>query len=58
MEKLKFDRRCGLERREFFYTEHTPEKRSGDDRRVGKNWKKRLLIKTKDKINNFINTWL
>jgi hypothetical protein len=57
MEKLKFDRRCGLERREFYYTEYTPERRSGDDRRVGKNWK-RLLIKTKDIINNFINTWL
>ena len=51
MEKLKFDRRCGLERREFYYTEYTPERRSGADRRVGKNCKKRYLIKT---LNQFV----
>ena len=28
-------RRIGIERRQFFYNEHVPERRSGEDRRIG-----------------------
>ena len=45
MTKLKIDRRSGLERREFQYTEYIPERRSDIDRRCVKKWKKNYLGK-------------
>ena len=41
-------RRLGIERRQFSYTMHIPERRSGKDRRSGNNRKP----KTEIKINN------
>ncbi len=35
----KVDRRSGKDRRQFSYTAHIPERRSGTDRRKGKNEK-------------------
>jgi hypothetical protein len=39
MTEFKTNRRCGVERREFQYTLHIPERRSGFDRRCTKNGK-------------------
>ena len=56
MEEVKCDRRCGLERREFYYTEYTPERRSGDDRRIGKNGKRVFWIKATNRVIDYIKT--
>jgi hypothetical protein len=48
MTKLKIDRRSGVERREFQYTEYIPERRSDIDRRCVKKWKKNLWAKYAD----------
>jgi hypothetical protein len=58
MKKVKFDGRCGLERREFHYTEYTPERRNGDDRRIGKNGKRVFWVKTTNRVKDYIKTWL
>ena len=58
MEEVKCDRRCGLERREFYYTEYTPERRSGDDRRIGKNGKRVFGIKAINRVIDYIKTRL
>ena len=50
MKKVKFDGRCGLERREFHYTEYTPERRSGKDRRIATNGKEVLWVKFADEL--------
>ena len=42
MTEFKTDRRCGVERRQYQYTLHIPERRSGFDRRCAKNGKKLL----------------
>ena len=51
MTKLKIDRRSGVERREFQYTEYIPERRSDIDRRCVKKWKKILWAKYADTSN-------
>ena len=38
------ERRSGIERRQFSYTQHIPERRSGKDRRLGND--KRLKPRT------------
>jgi hypothetical protein len=47
-----------LERREFYYTEYTPERRSGDDRRIGKNGKIVFWIKAAIRVIDYIKTRL
>jgi hypothetical protein len=51
MTKFKTDRRSGVERREFHYTICIPERRSGIDRRCGKNGKEIFWIKYADKTS-------
>jgi len=51
MTKFKTDRRSGVERREFQYTVYIPERRSGIDRRCGKNGNQILWIKYKEKTS-------
>ena len=58
MKKVKFERRCGLKRREFYYTEYTPERRSGDDRRIGKNGKRVFWIKATNRVIDYMQTRL
>jgi hypothetical protein len=58
MKKVKFDGRCGVERREFHYSEYTPERRSGSDRRIGKNGKRVFWVKTTNRVKDYIKTWL
>ena len=58
MGKLNFDRRCGVERREFYYTEYIPERRIGSDRRIGKNGKKVFWGKSKNTVKDYIKIWL
>jgi hypothetical protein len=41
--RLQFDRRSGIERRRIFYVAHLPERRSGTDRRVSGERRKKLL---------------
>jgi hypothetical protein len=48
MTKFKTDRRCGVERREFQYTDYIPERRSGIDRRCAKIGKDIVWIKYRD----------
>jgi hypothetical protein len=43
-------RRSGIERREFSYDQHTPERRSGKDRRTGLD--RRLKPRTSIKFEN------
>ena len=45
MTKLKINRRSGVERREFQYTECFPERRNDIDRRRIKKWKRNSLSK-------------
>jgi hypothetical protein len=45
MVKLKIDRRSGVERREFQYTEFFPERRNDIDKRWIKKWKRNSLSK-------------
>ena len=45
MKKIKLDRRCGVERREFHYNACAPERRNGKDRRIAKNGKEVLWVK-------------
>jgi hypothetical protein len=58
MKKAQYERRCGLERREFYYTEYTPERRSFDDRRVGKNGGKVFWIQATKRVLDYIKTRL
>ena len=58
MKKVKFDKRCGLERREFHYTVFTPERRSVNERRISKNGKRVFWVKTTNRIKDYIKTWL
>jgi hypothetical protein len=58
MKKVKFERRCGLERREFYYTEYTPERRSGKDRRIDKNGKRIIWIKATNRVIDYIKARL
>jgi hypothetical protein len=58
MKKVKSNRRCGVERREFHYTEYTPERRNADDRRIGKNGKRVFWVKTTNRVKDYIKTWL
>ena len=51
MTKFKTDRRCGVERREFQYSLHIPERRSGIDRRRAKKGKEIIWIKYKEKTS-------
>jgi len=50
MTKFQDDRRSGMERRQFHYTAYIPERRSGKDRRCGKNGKEILWIKYSDRM--------
>ena len=45
MTRFITDRRCGVERREFQYSLHIPERRSGIDRRCAKNGKEIIWLK-------------
>ena len=45
MTEFKTDRRCGVERRQYQYTLHIPERRSGFDRRCAKNGKEIVWLK-------------
>jgi len=58
MKKVKFDRRGWLERREFHYSVCFPEKRNGNDRRIGNNAKRVSWVKITTKIKNYIKIWL
>ena len=49
MTEFQADRRSGVERREFQYTIHIPERRSGIDRRCAQNWKKQKKTAPKEK---------
>ena len=49
MTEFKTDRRCGVERREFQYTLHIPDRRSGLDRRCAKNGKEIIWKEHKEK---------
>jgi hypothetical protein len=51
MKKLKSDRRCGVERREFHYSACTPERRNGKDRRIAKNGKEVSFIKLANELH-------
>jgi len=54
MKKVKFDRRCGVKRREFHYTVYTPERRSVNDRRIGKNGKRVFWVKITNRVKDYI----
>ena len=58
MKKFKIDRRCYEERRVFHYTLFTPERRSGCDRRIGKNGKEVTWVKNKKEIEYYNKVWL
>ena len=58
MKKIEHDRRCWVERRVFHYTLHTPERRSGYDRRIGKNGKEVTWIKNENEIEYYKKIWL
>jgi hypothetical protein len=58
MKKVKFDWRCGVERREFHYSVYIPEKRNGNDRRIDNNAKRVSWVKITNKIKNYIMIWL
>ena len=51
MTEFKTNRRCGVERREFQYTLHIPERRSGFDRRCAKNGKEIIWKEHKGKAS-------
>ncbi len=48
MPKFESDRRSGVERRQYNYAIHIPERRSGKDRRIAKNGEKVQWIKLSD----------
>ena len=50
MKKVEFDRRLGVPRREFHYSVYTPERRNGNDRRIGNNAKRVSWVKITNKI--------
>jgi hypothetical protein len=50
MKKIKFDRRCRVERREFHYNVYIPERRNGKDRRIATNGKEVLWVKFADEL--------
>lgn len=51
MKKVKLDRRCGVERREFRYSVCIPERRNGKNRRIAKNGKEVSLIKLANELH-------
>ena len=51
MTEFKTDRRCGVERRQYQYTLHIPERRSGFDRRCAKNGKEIIWKEHKEKAS-------
>ena len=50
--KMKDDRRLCEDRREYSYTAHIPERRSGKDRRIAKNGKEVQLLKLANELPN------
>jgi hypothetical protein len=58
MKKVEFDRRRGVQRREFQYSVYIPERRNGNDRRIGNNAKRVSWVKITNKIKNYIKIWL
>ena len=53
MKKVENERRFGVQRREFHYSVYIPERRNGNDRRIGNNAKRALWAKMKNKIKKF-----
>ena len=58
MKKVEFDRRRGVQRREFQYSVYIPERRNGNDRRIDNNAKRVSWVKITNKIKNYIKIWL
>ena len=58
MKKIKFDNRCYVDRRIFHYALYTPERRSGNDRRICKNGIGVTRAKNKNKIEFYNQIWL
>lgn len=55
------DRRSGIESRQFSYYEHIPERRSGKERRIGKDKRRKLgsrAIKDYLKLEKLPNNWI
>ena len=50
MKKLEYERRCGVQRREFHYSLYIPERRDGNDRRIDNIAKKVSWEKIKNKL--------
>ena len=50
MKKLEYERRCGVQRREFHYSLYIPERRDGNDRRIDNNEKIVSWVKIKTKV--------
>ena len=50
MKKVEYERRCGVQRREFHYSLYIPERRDGNDRRIDNIAKKVSWEKFKNKV--------
>jgi len=58
VKKIKFENRCYVDRRIFHYTLYTPERRSGNDRRICKKGIGIDRTKNKNKIEFYNQIWL
>jgi hypothetical protein len=58
MKKMKSDKRCYVDRRIFHYTLYTPERRSGNDRRICIKGIGFSRTKNENEIEFYIEIWI